>query len=106
VSAKTMSPAETIAQLSRRGTSLTASGIRRRRSGAVENSGVTTRPISSGHKLHVGQTVTLLPTHYGANRNGNFKVTCLLPQERGVHQYRLKSVTDGHERVATEDELS
>ncbi|HEX4113629.1 MAG TPA: hypothetical protein VH020_13935 [Stellaceae bacterium] len=57
------------------------------------------------HKFRVGQTVTLLPNHYGSNRHAHFQVVWLLPQEHGNNHYRLKSVTDGHERVATEDEL-
>ena len=58
-----------------------------------------------GHKFRAGQTVTLLPNRYGADRNGSFEVTRLLPEEHGVNHYRLKSVADGHERVAGEDEL-
>lgn len=58
------------------------------------------------HKYLAGETVTLVPTRYGANRDGRFEVMRLLPQEQGVNHYRLKSVTDGHERVAREDELA
>jgi hypothetical protein len=58
------------------------------------------------HKYRAGETVTLVPTRYGANRHGRFEVTRLLPAEQGVNHYRLKSVTDGHERVAREDELA
>jgi hypothetical protein len=58
------------------------------------------------HRFQAGQTVTLLPNRYGSNRNGSFEVTRLLPAEHGINHYRLKSVADGHERVAAEDELS
>jgi hypothetical protein len=58
------------------------------------------------HKYQAGETVTLVPTRYGANRHGRFEVMRLLPEEQGVNHYRLKSVTDGHERVAREDELA
>jgi len=58
-----------------------------------------------GHKFRTGQMVTLLPNRYGSDRNGSFEVTRLLPEERGVNHYRLKSAADGHERVAGEDEL-
>jgi hypothetical protein len=59
----------------------------------------------AAHRYQAGQTVTLAPNRYGANRNGRFEVTRLLPEEHGVNHYRLKSVADGHERVAREDEL-
>ena len=65
---------------------------------------VTAEPAR--HKYHAGETVTLVPTRYGANRDGRFEVVRLLPEEQGVNHYRLKSVTDGHERVAREDELA
>jgi hypothetical protein len=60
---------------------------------------------SATHKYRAGETVTLVPNRYGSNRHGRFEVTRLLPEEQGINHYRLKSVTDGHERVAREDEL-
>lgn len=60
---------------------------------------------AAAHKYHAGETVTLVPTRYGSNRHGRFEVMRLLPEEQGMKHYRLKSVTDGHERVAREDEL-
>jgi hypothetical protein len=54
------------------------------------------------HKFHTGQTVTLASNR--ANQQ-QFKVVKLLPEEHGLNHYRLKSVIDGHERIATEDEL-
>jgi hypothetical protein len=63
------------------------------------------RREAATHKYRAGETVTLVPTRYGPNRHGRFEVTRLLPEEQGVKHYRLKSVTDGHERVAREDEL-
>jgi hypothetical protein len=30
----------------------------------------------------------------------------VMPSERGIRQYRVKSTTDGHERVATESDLA
>jgi hypothetical protein len=40
-----------------------------------------------------------------ATAKGLFKVVLALPTERGVHQYRIKAETDGHERVVTEVEI-
>lgn len=107
MSAKTLSPAETIAQLTRRTARVApAAGPR-----VHAADGATRRSPARGdavwrHRFRVGDLVTLLPNRYGANRLGRFKVTSLLPQEHGVNQYRLKSATDGHERVATEEELN
>jgi hypothetical protein len=58
------------------------------------------------HKFKAGQKVTLAPSGYGSNRQTNFQVVRPLPSERGINQYRIKSVVDGHERVALESELS
>jgi hypothetical protein len=104
-----LSPAEAITQLAQRRT-LRAAQATRRRAAAVD--AATMRPAAKPtdsvwrHRFRVGQMVTLVPNRYGANRLGNFKVMFLLPQEHGVNQYRLKSTTDGHERVADENELS
>jgi hypothetical protein len=62
--------------------------------------------IALSHKFKPGQTVTLTPSRYGSNRQAQFQVVRLLPAEHGIHHYRLKSVADGHERVAAENELS
>jgi hypothetical protein len=67
--------------------------------------GMTSGRPPAAHRFHPGETVTLAPNRYGQNRNGRFKVVRLLPEEHGINHYRLKSVTDGHERVASEDEL-
>lgn len=58
------------------------------------------------HKFRTGQTVQLVPGHYGAARRGGFRVVRLLPEEHGTKQYRIKSIMDGHERVVTEEELT
>ncbi len=58
------------------------------------------------HKFKTGQRVTLAaPARIGADRPETFEVIRLLPEERGIHHYRLKSAVDGHERVASEGEL-
>jgi FAD synthase len=43
---------------------------------------------------------------FGSERQGAFEIVRLLPEEHGIHQYRLKSMQDGRERVAMEEELS
>jgi hypothetical protein len=42
----------------------------------------------------------------GELRGGTFTVVTPLPEERGVWQYRIESITDGHERVVFENDLS
>ncbi|HUZ72169.1 MAG TPA: hypothetical protein VMU87_04230 [Stellaceae bacterium] len=59
------------------------------------------------HKFKTRQTVTYFPAGPGgADRNVKFEIVRLLPSERGINQYRLRSILDGHERVAMESELS
>jgi hypothetical protein len=59
------------------------------------------------HKFKMGQRVTVAPNNRGgAWRGGTFTVVRPLPEERGVWQYRVKSVTDGHERVVSENDLT
>ena len=59
------------------------------------------------YKFKAGQVVTYSPAIAGAaDRNVKFQILRLLPSERGMNQYRLKAVIDGHERVAQESELS
>ena len=59
------------------------------------------------HRYRVGQTVAFsktVPTS-GAQPSGNFRVVALLPDYHGNNQYRVESVGDGHQRVATEIEI-
>ena len=59
------------------------------------------------YKFSAGQTVTYAPSGVGgADRNVRFEIVRFLPSEHGMNQYRLKSLVDGHERVAFESELS
>jgi hypothetical protein len=58
------------------------------------------------HKYNVGDTV-----HYSSNvmrrfgATGRFSVVKLLPSEGAEAQYRIKSATEPHERVAKESQL-
>ena len=59
------------------------------------------------HKFAVGQTVRFSPdARSSANLRGNYRILRLLPAEANDHQYRVKSVLDGHERVVRESQLS
>jgi hypothetical protein len=58
------------------------------------------------HKFKVGETVTMRPN---PNRNvpgGIYEVTKQLPGNGGECEYRIKSATEPHERVARETELT
>lgn len=59
------------------------------------------------HKYGVGQTVNYaLGRNNGRLREENFKIVRLLPETGNVFQYRIKSQTDGHERVVREDQIA
>jgi hypothetical protein len=58
------------------------------------------------HKFKVGETVRFTSNvmrRFGAT--GRFLVVKLLPSEGGELQYRIKNVTEPHERVAKESQL-
>ena len=59
------------------------------------------------HKFAVGQTVRFSadPGQEHA-KGGLFKIVRLLPEAGNMLQYRVKSGSDGHERVAREDQLT
>lgn len=60
-----------------------------------------------GHKFKVGQVLFFAPSIFEpATRKGSYRVVRLLPADGGDNQYRLKSETDGHERVVREGQLS
>ena len=60
------------------------------------------------HRYRVGQTVHFVKSSrigIGAAPDGNFQVVGLLPEYHGNFQYRVKSTSDGHERIVTEGEI-
>ncbi|MDR3515511.1 MAG: hypothetical protein P4M00_06830 [Azospirillaceae bacterium] len=60
----------------------------------------------NGHMFKVGQTLFFSPSIFeAATRRGNYRVVALLPADGGDNQYRVKSATDGHERVVRESQL-
>jgi hypothetical protein len=59
------------------------------------------------HKYKVGQSVRFTSNvlrRFGSS--ASFKVVKLLPPEGGLQQYRIKSASEPHERIAKEDELN
>jgi hypothetical protein len=67
------------------------------------------------HKFAVGQAVYFSPdrprplfgqTPAQEHAKGLFKIVRLLPEAGDTPQYRVKSETDGHERVVREDQLA
>jgi len=59
------------------------------------------------HKFAVGQGVLFsADRHQQRATNSRFKVVRLLPEAGNTLQYRVKSQTDGHERVVREDQLA
>jgi hypothetical protein len=58
------------------------------------------------HKFAVGQAVHFSPDRYQEyTKGGLFKIVRLLPEAGNTLQYRVKSQTDGHERVVREEQL-
>lgn len=58
------------------------------------------------HKFKVGQMVEFVGGGVQPKPLGTFKIVRVMPSERGILQYRIKSVTDGHERMVVESDLS
>lgn len=58
------------------------------------------------HKFAVGQNVDLVPGRGDGNvPRGTYTVMRLLPNDGPDREYRVKSVSDGHERVLRESQL-
>jgi hypothetical protein len=59
------------------------------------------------HKFRAGQRVTLVANFANRNAGGaGYVVTRQLPERAGEFEYRVKSVSEPHERVARESELA
>lgn len=58
------------------------------------------------HKFSVGESVHLTAGVFvRGGANGIYKVTQLLPSDGDEQQYRIKSATEPHERVAKQSQL-
>ena len=61
----------------------------------------------NNHKFKVGQTVSYMPRFLRTvSADTIFKVTQLMPSEDDECQYRIKSASEPHERVAKESQLN
>jgi len=61
------------------------------------------------HRFAVGQAVRFSPDggqEQEHTRGALFKIVRLPPEAGNMLQYRVKSETDGHERVVREDQLA
>ena len=59
----------------------------------------------NAHKFKVGQSVELLRNEQHLKPLGLFEIVRIMPTEHGARQYRIRSLADGHERMALETEL-
>ncbi len=59
----------------------------------------------TSHKFKVKQSVQFLGSYSRPKPLGRFQIVSVMPTERGIHQYRVKSLTDGHERVVMESDV-
>jgi hypothetical protein len=60
----------------------------------------------SAHKFHVGQTVHYMSGPFGrGGTSGVYQIVRVLPREGDDQQYRIKSASEPHERVAKESQL-
>jgi hypothetical protein len=57
------------------------------------------------HKFRIGQLVQLAPAIARNAPAGTYEVTKQLPERHGEFEYRIKSASEPHERVARESEL-
>ena len=62
--------------------------------------------MADDHKFKLGQAVELVGGSVHLKPLGRFEVVRVMPTEHGRHQYRIRSLTDGHERMALEAELA
>jgi len=61
------------------------------------------------HKYQVGQIVDLEPMVLRSSAPGSYKIRFLVPasdRDPGDPCYRIKSIAEAHERVASESELT
>jgi hypothetical protein len=58
------------------------------------------------HKFKVGQTVDLIPSFSRLAANGHYQIISVRPSEGHIPYYRIKSMSELHERVVGENELT
>jgi hypothetical protein len=57
------------------------------------------------HKFKVGQTVDLIHSTFRSAARGSYQIVGLRPVEGGSAEYRIKSRSEAHERVVSENDL-
>jgi hypothetical protein len=62
--------------------------------------------MPNAYKFKIGQSVDLVARDVRAKPLGRFEIVRLMPTEHGLRQYRIRSLIDGHERMALEVELA
>jgi len=60
----------------------------------------------ASHKYAIGRMVEFVPNDLRLSPLGRFEIVRALPIEHGIAQYRIKSLKDGHQRVAMESDLA
>jgi hypothetical protein len=58
------------------------------------------------HKFKLGDAVDLVGGEQRLTPLGRFEIVRVMPTEHGHRQYRIRSLSDGHERMAMEIELA
>jgi hypothetical protein len=58
------------------------------------------------YKFHLGEAVYVKPVFKRDFPGGTYNVTRKLPENQGELEYRIKNVSEPHERVARESELT
>ena len=65
------------------------------------------RATMTTHEFEVGEAVSFSPDKGQRHTRGElFEIVRLLPEAGDAAQYRIKSQTNGHERVVREDQLA
>jgi hypothetical protein len=57
------------------------------------------------YKFKTGQSVEMQPNQRMGQKGGSYQIVRPLPADQSGNQYRVKSKSDGHERVAYEVDL-
>ena len=61
--------------------------------------------MKSAHKFRFGQLIRVTARGHWRPTHERYEVVALLPEERGDRQYRVKSVSNSHQRVVWESEI-
>jgi hypothetical protein len=62
--------------------------------------------MADSYKFKLGQSVELIAAETRLKPLGRFEIVRLMPSEHGLRQYRIRSLTDGHERMVIEADLA